>query len=212
MKKYVINSINFDNCLKSNNDDLQLLECCKKFGKLPLHSIRPKTDSEKCLCNECYKSLSMKTDDLMIYHLKKESIILERLIFSFKNHAQGCEKVFKLTELVQLMQHYDNFYIKLPSNDYKKCKRCKNYSSKHKVPNCLLNYINEKRYEEKFYESQELIKSQSTQIFKLEEKLEIYNKTIDIKLSIKNKALENIIESQPKQIKDLEVQLNNTFS
>ena len=38
MKKILTDSFNFNNCLKSNKDDLQLLECCKNSGKLPLSS------------------------------------------------------------------------------------------------------------------------------------------------------------------------------
>ena len=49
MKKYVIDSIKFDNCLKWNKDDLKLLECCKNCGNLPLPSLRSKKDPEKCL-------------------------------------------------------------------------------------------------------------------------------------------------------------------
>ena len=107
MKKYAINFIEFDYCSKSKKEDLKSLENCQNCGKLPLPSYRSKTDPEKCLCNECYRSSNMKTDDLMTYHFKTESIILERLIFSCKNHENGCEEVFKLGELDQLLLHQE---------------------------------------------------------------------------------------------------------
>ena len=104
MEKYVIDSIELDNCMKSNKVDLKLLVTCQNCGKLPLPSFRSKTDSEICLCNQCYRSLDMKKENLLSYHIKKEEIILERLIFSCKNHREGCEEVFKLDKLDKLME------------------------------------------------------------------------------------------------------------
>ena len=127
MKKYVIESIELENCLKSNKDDLKLLECCVNCGKLPLPSYRSKTDPEKCLCNLCYISLNMNRDNLMIYNFKTESIILERLIFSCKNHGESCDEAFKLAELDQLMLHQENCDKKLTT----------------KAHNILVNYLND---------------------------------------------------------------------
>ena len=143
MKKYAINSIEFNYCSKSKKEDLKSLENCQNCRKLPLPSYRSKTDPEKCLCNECYGSLKMKTDDLITYHVKTESIILERLIFSCQNHGEGCEEVFKLGELDQLLLHQEKCDKKLLTKEYKKCKHCKITVLKNKVHNCLVNYIND---------------------------------------------------------------------
>ena len=65
--------------------------------------------------------------------------------------------------------------------------------------------------EDKLKEFHDLIRSQYTHILKLEEKVEINPKTLDIKIPriINNKKT---LQSQPKQRKDLEVQLNNTIN
>ena len=143
MKNYVINSIVFDNCLKSNKEDLKSLESCKNCGKLPLPSFRSKTNPEKCLCNECYLVLKMNTNDLMTNHIRAESKILDRLIFSCKNHRQGCVEVFKHAELDQLILHHENCDKKLTTNDNKKCNYCKLTFLKDNLHNCLINHIND---------------------------------------------------------------------
>ena len=224
MIKLDINSIEFENCLKSNKDDLNSLEKCHNCGKLPLPSFRSKTEPEKCFCNECYSSLNLKTENLMTYHIRSESIILERLIFSCKNYKEGCEKVFKRSELDLLLIHKDNCDKKLTNIAYKMCEICKSSIIEEQVHNCLLNYISDNdvrlnkiiemfnnkiesiqetarkqqiSFEEKLNQSQELINSQLIQILILEEKVESNHKSL---------------ESQPKQLHDLEVQLNNTFN
>ena len=224
MIKLAIHSIEFENCLKSNKDDLNCLEKCHNCGKLPLPSFRSKTEPEKCFCNECYSSLNLKTENLITYHIKSESMILERLIFSCKNHKEGCEKVFKRSELDQLLIHQDNCDKKLTNIAYKNCEICKSSILEEQVHNCLLNYISDNdvrlnkiiemfnkkietiqetarkqqiSFEEKLNQSHDLIKSQSIRILTLEEKVESNHKCL---------------ESQPKQIHDLEVQLNNTFN
>ena len=47
MKKFLIDLINFNNCLKSNKDDLQFFEGWQNCGKLPFPSLRSNTDPEK---------------------------------------------------------------------------------------------------------------------------------------------------------------------
>ena len=201
MKKFLIDSIKLENCVKSNEDDLNSLQICDNCSKLPLPAYRSSKKSENSFCKTCFISLNFNLEHL-IFNTKPELKLLERLVFSCKNYSEGCEREFKLGELDQLMFHQEKCDKKIIV-PLKKCKHRQCSKRKNKAHNCLLKFSND--IDQKMNQLIEMFSKKIDYIeksndFKLEQQRISFQKQFQNLQKINKKQQDNIIDTHQNQI------------
>ena len=64
--------------------------------------------------------------------------LLGKVIFSCKNHKEGCNEEFNLDSLEQLLLHQKSCVIKESQNKIEKCKRCNSLLGNYLIHECMI--------------------------------------------------------------------------
>ena len=100
----ILNSINIERCQYTNPTLLTKLELklCINCKEVPLPPFRIITNQKQYICKNCLIMNKVK-NDLIIEPTSEEIELLSEIVISCKN--QGCDKIFKISELKELKSH-----------------------------------------------------------------------------------------------------------
>jgi hypothetical protein len=217
MKSYIIDSVDLQNCSKSDLKTLNKLKLCNNCEKLPIPAYKSYKNQDLTFCRSCYYKLDYKEKHLL-KSTDMELELLGELILNCKNPV--CNQQFDLNSIEEMVLHE----LKCRNSDdnlrIKKCKRCFQFYSNFKKHDCItelkkeqgyFNSILQKHIQEQFSHQNDTF---NKRINELEEKLQSQEQTI-IKLSKKlnkvekvNKAFESILRENKKITRDNKDQLS----
>ena len=222
MNTYLIDSIDYKYCLKTNPDTLYEIKVCQSCLRIPLPCYRSNKDPpEFIFCRTCYYSKNKMKE-----HLKNPSNddlkLLYKLVINCANYEKGCQEKFSINTLDKLLLHYDNC-PKANNISFKKCKRCSMVLHKTMIHDCFnqiknndtvehLNKANQelreeiKHLKETLYKQELSSKSQTAEINHIKKIIQSKFNEIDNKIEklfLSDINLENSIKSQKSIIASL---------
>ena len=133
-------SIELKFCLNTNKEILKELIMCNLCNKVPLPSFRIHNDIGKVYCESCYFSLNLDPNSI-IYPSNHELSLLKMLLINCKNFEIGCNEIFKLSSLNEMVTHLEFCQNKFQIVA-KKCKRCFMILMKDRYHDCFRDFGN----------------------------------------------------------------------
>jgi hypothetical protein len=102
MIEYVIDSIEFTRCLKTNQIILKSLVPCDLCYKLPIPQYKSYRQQNSTYCKSCFMSQNLKPKYWILPN-KMVTNMLEQVVISCKNSS--CGREFNINSLNEMLDH-----------------------------------------------------------------------------------------------------------
>ena len=134
MKNYAIISIDPKYCLKTTQVTLFDIQKCHNCQFIPLPCYKSFEEPEKILCKLCYFSVNKNLTNVVIPS-NADIELLEKLVFICFHFEKGCQEVFSISNLEDLIFHNQVCLQREEKGDFTKNKRVRQSNNLHENEN-----------------------------------------------------------------------------